>query len=343
MKKSILTAIVFVGMALCARAQEGPGFFIGAGAGMNFGFDGFQFVDRANSHNGAGYAGDFYLGGWLSDYFGLRAGYQGFGISDSFTDFGKYGYHYGHGDVMFRLGQYFVPYVHAGYAHIVNGGFAGGAGLIVPVRMGKRVSLIPDLKVNVFDSKLYGAVAGNVAANLSATIGIAVRLGKVRERPRPGNTVIYDTRIVHDTIVVPEVVTKVIRDTVYVTSEQVEDRHRESFGSLSSEGGIVLFDTNKYDLRPESISELDRLIGWLIQHPEARVFIEGHTDSTSTPVYNQELSENRAWTVYEYMLRNGVSPAKVKWEGFGPTRPVADNDTPEGRQLNRRVEIKVEQ
>jgi outer membrane protein OmpA-like peptidoglycan-associated protein len=69
--------------------------------------------------------------------------------------------------------------------------------------------------------------------------------------------------------------------------------------------------------------------------------INGHTDSRGTDAYNQELSERRARAVVDYLVQNGIDPGRATSRGFGSTRPVADNQTEAGRQLNRRVEFVV--
>ena len=72
---------------------------------------------------------------------------------------------------------------------------------------------------------------------------------------------------------------------------------------------------------------------------ELRVEVRGHTDSTGDRDYNQKLSERRADAVVEYMIKNGISPERVRSVGFGQTRPVASNETREGRRKNRRTEF----
>jgi outer membrane protein OmpA-like peptidoglycan-associated protein len=103
----------------------------------------------------------------------------------------------------------------------------------------------------------------------------------------------------------------------------------------------TLFDTGKYDLRPEAREKLARLSGILATHPELQLDVEGHTDNTGGTQINQTLSEQRAQAVAKYLVAQGVSERTVKSEGLADTHPVADNSTAEGRQKNRRVEIIV--
>jgi outer membrane protein OmpA-like peptidoglycan-associated protein len=103
----------------------------------------------------------------------------------------------------------------------------------------------------------------------------------------------------------------------------------------------VLFDTGKYDLRPETREKLARLSGIVLGYPSLLLEVEGHTDSTGSDELNQRLSEQRAETVRSYLTTQGLSDGSVTAKGLGKGMPVADNDTASGRQQNRRVEIVV--
>jgi outer membrane protein OmpA-like peptidoglycan-associated protein len=103
----------------------------------------------------------------------------------------------------------------------------------------------------------------------------------------------------------------------------------------------VLFDTGKYTLKPGARERLARVAGILQAYPGLRVQIEGHTDSTGTPEFNQRLSEQRAQAVQQFLDTQGVNRDIVTAQGFGQTAPVASNSTAEGRQLNRRVDLIV--
>jgi len=102
----------------------------------------------------------------------------------------------------------------------------------------------------------------------------------------------------------------------------------------------IFFDFDKYDLRPESSQELDRWVKFLLENRELQMEIDGHTDSIGTDAYNKKLSARRAEAVVNYLIEKGIATARITSVGFGESRPVATNDTPAGRQLNRRVEIK---
>lgn len=103
----------------------------------------------------------------------------------------------------------------------------------------------------------------------------------------------------------------------------------------------VLFDTSKADLRPTARERLAKVAGILLSYPDIHVEIDGFTDSTGTLEFNQRLSEERADAVRSYLQSQGVNAASMTTQGFGPSQPIASNDTPSGRQQNRRVELVV--
>lgn len=103
--------------------------------------------------------------------------------------------------------------------------------------------------------------------------------------------------------------------------------------------GNVLFDTNRDTLKPGAEEIIGRLAQFMQNHPDTRVRIEGHTDSTGSESYNQALSERRAQAVAQALESRGVPAARLQAVGRGQSDPVAGNDTSAGRQQNRRVEI----
>ncbi len=103
----------------------------------------------------------------------------------------------------------------------------------------------------------------------------------------------------------------------------------------------IFFDFNKATLRTESMAELDRLQKLLLDIPTLKIEISGHTDNVGSATYNQQLSENRAKAVVNYLKKKGMAADRLQYKGYGFTQPIATNDTPEGRQMNRRTELKV--
>src|SRR6202790_4938203 len=103
----------------------------------------------------------------------------------------------------------------------------------------------------------------------------------------------------------------------------------------------VLFDSGKSTLRPVAREKLAKISGIVLAYPDLRLAIEGNTDSVGSDVMNQQLSEQRAGSVREYLAKENIPSASMTSQGFGKTQPVASNDTAEGRQQNRRVELVV--
>jgi len=100
-------------------------------------------------------------------------------------------------------------------------------------------------------------------------------------------------------------------------------------------------DSDSTLIKPAARDALDRVAQSMVQYPDSLIDVYGHTDSTGSDAYNQTLSENRARAVADYLTSRGVSAQRVRSQGFGETRPVASNNTEEGRSANRRVEIKI--
>jgi len=103
----------------------------------------------------------------------------------------------------------------------------------------------------------------------------------------------------------------------------------------------VLFDTAEYTLRSGAREKLARISGILAMQSDLKVEVEGHTDSVGGEAYNQKLSEQRAHVVRDYLIEQGIEPEAITARGFGKSRPKASNETPSGRQENRRVELVV--
>lgn len=101
----------------------------------------------------------------------------------------------------------------------------------------------------------------------------------------------------------------------------------------------VLFATGKYDLQPNAREALAKFSGIVLAHPGLKLQVEGYTDSTGSDTFNQTLSENRANAVRAYLVGQGLDPTTISAVGYGKSNPVASNDTAQGRQQNRRVEI----
>lgn len=103
----------------------------------------------------------------------------------------------------------------------------------------------------------------------------------------------------------------------------------------------VLFEVDKSLLKSESYVELDQLVDYLNRNATLHIEIGGHTDNTGTEQRNKTLSEERAQSVYKYLISKDINADRLTFKGYGSSQPVATNDTPDGRALNRRTEIKI--
>ena len=105
--------------------------------------------------------------------------------------------------------------------------------------------------------------------------------------------------------------------------------------------GVILFERAKAGLQSASYPTLDKLAAVANRCPKARIEIGGHTDARGSAVLNQKLSEERAQSVADYLSKKGVDENRLFPVGYGPSRPVAPNDTDEDRAKNRRIEFNV--
>jgi len=104
----------------------------------------------------------------------------------------------------------------------------------------------------------------------------------------------------------------------------------------------IFFDVNKWEIKPESKAELDKLIQFLTKNIDLRIELRGHTDNSGDKKFNMTLSSNRAKAVYDYLITQGkIWPERLTYKGYGETMPKVPNDTPENKAKNRRTEFKV--
>jgi outer membrane protein OmpA-like peptidoglycan-associated protein len=103
----------------------------------------------------------------------------------------------------------------------------------------------------------------------------------------------------------------------------------------------IFFETDRFDLKPESFTELKKLTNFMVQNPKLKIEISGHTDDVGSEAHNLELSGNRALSVYNYLINNGIDKNRLSYKGYGKSKPIDTNLTPEGRANNRRTEFSV--
>lgn len=126
----------------------------------------------------------------------------------------------------------------------------------------------------------------------------------------------------------------------------IEEVHETPDDDRPAKGDIVelrgvYFDTDKSDILPQSYNTLHDLIALLESEPNMKIQLRGHTDNQGTVEHNRKLSDERAKAVALYLTARGIDSKRLSWRGFGKSQPVDSNDTPEGRQRNRRVEFLV--
>ena len=131
----------------------------------------------------------------------------------------------------------------------------------------------------------------------------------------------------------------VILELAPMTQEVTADA---MYSGLSKDGFIALyinFDTGKSDIKPESVAIIGQIAALLKAHPELKVSVEGHTDNVGTPQNNKTLSTQRAKSVMNAVVQNGIAATRLTALGWGQEKPIADNRSEEGKAKNRRVEI----
>lgn len=151
-----------------------------------------------------------------------------------------------------------------------------------------------------------------------------------------------------------EIVTQTLADeaaTAQLQAQQLEEETlalEQELAALKAEKtergyvltlGDVLFEVDRSSLKPGAQRNLYQLVTFLKEHPEQKISIEGHTDSTASDSYNLKLSERRARAVAVFLVQNAIGPERIVTRGYGEAYPKASNDTVAGRQENRRVEI----
>lgn len=192
--------------------------------------------------------------------------------------------------------------------------------------------------------------AARFVNSIHAGLKMKLAFGKVKKAavpvpvvlpPKPDTVVktVVQTVVVRDTVTqqVEVEVEKIVRDTVVIIKE-VPQEIKDVMVELSN----TLFAFDKFNLTDKAREGLNKVAKWLNDNPDVNVEISGHTDGIGSDAYNQTLSENRAKSVYEYFIHEGgVSSKRLSYKGYGKSRPIATNDTAEGRQQNRRVELNI--
>ncbi len=131
------------------------------------------------------------------------------------------------------------------------------------------------------------------------------------------------------------------RDGLQHVQRDFEDAAMTDRGIMVTFDSDVLFPLNSSYLTDQAKGEIDKLVNLMADYPDASLIVDGHTDATGTEEYNQWLSEKRAESVKKYLADHGIGAHRITTNGYGQSKPVAANNTKEGRQQNRRVEVTI--
>ncbi len=176
---------------------------------------------------------------------------------------------------------------------------------------------VSGLSVNGRDVTLEGIVESDE---------IRKKAERIAEKVYGVNAVINNLKIVHTSPETPKV----------ETVKKLE----KSLAGFSAEN--IEFETGSSVIRKKSYPVLDKLVALLKEYPEVKIEIAGHTDSKGNPKFNLDLSRRRAEAVKKYLAEHGITADRLIAKGYGSSKPIADNNTPEGRKKNRRVEFNIQ-
>ncbi len=199
--------------------------------------------------------------------------------------------------------------------------------------------------MSVLKGRIYDAVTGE---NLVAEIMLNEYGGQpviMYYKPGTYDCVVFNGAIHTMVVNLDGYMTYTAQIHIPDTQEKLEITHDIALVRAEKGAKIVLnnifFDFNKSTLRPASFKSLNTLLSTMKRYPSMAIEISGHTDNIGTMDYNQRLSESRSLVVKDFLVRNGIAAKRIASYGRSFRQPIASNDTSEGRQLNRRTEIKI--
>ena len=132
-------------------------------------------------------------------------------------------------------------------------------------------------------------------------------------------------------------------DGIYIKNIRIAKGGVKYYDRVMTDGKIIVngikFDVNKATLKPESMGPINRIYKLMKKQPDLKFSVEGHTDSDGDEAFNMELSKRRAKTVMDKLISMGIDPSRLKYTGWGESKPIDNNATPEGKANNRRVEF----
>ena len=169
--------------------------------------------------------------------------------------------------------------------------------------------------------------------------GLSDAAGKIKQILPPGDSYHVSVKSISDTTKYTIITVPSLEEDEYFTEPFWVNVKFDPPRSYRLDN--VHFDFDKATLRPDSYIQLKDLLEYLQRHDEIKIEIAGHTDNVGTDAHNLKLSQERANTIRNYLISKGIKAIRLTAKGYGATEPVADNSTDEGRQLNRRTEVRV--
>jgi OOP family OmpA-OmpF porin len=242
----------------------------------------------------------------------------------------------------------------------VNFGLYGGAGLNVPIHYKNREVLRVGVELGYHfglsdtyskKEKDVEAIALNLPSyeidgtrkhrGFQASVAVSVPLNIFKRKKKPAPVEIVPEP--QPVVVVPVEAPKVEEKPCY-TLDEMKDlirQKKEIAGKKICAIEQITFEFNKSTLKPASLAYLNEIVLLMRENTKMKVTVNGHTDNVGSPEYNLNLSKARAMAVYNYLTKSGIESSRLSYEYFGMTKPIASNDTEEGRIINRRVEFEI--
>lgn len=325
MKKSSITASLLVAImgAASAQASEFEGAYIGGKIGINS--TDMTSVDRKSVVTGGGELGynwdvNSLLLGVSGFYdFNAKKNHVGTGVAPATVNYGSQVFG---ADLKLGLPSgMWMPYAKVGYARVDGRGDAYASVISdndVHFGAGVEYKFMPHLSVAGEWTRNVGKNGATELQNNNFTLGLNYYFGSppapapvaMREEPKPAP------------VAAPKEVVKTIFTDKPVTIEGAN------------------FDTGSAVLKPSAHAKLNEVVDFAVKYPDADLAITGYTDSRGSDAMNQALSEKRAEAVKAYLIENGVASDRITTRGEGEANPIGDNETAQGRAMNRRVEIR---
>jgi OOP family OmpA-OmpF porin len=200
-----------------------------------------------------------------------------------------------------------------------------------------------DGEAEALNQRYYEIQGTRKHTGFQAQVSIAVPLSLFKQKKKSPPPVVFVPEPVIEPVIPQEIIPEVVEKACY-TLDEIKDLIREKkeiTGKKICAINQISFEFGKSDLTRASQTYLNEIVGLMRENSVLKITVNGHTDNTGTPDYNLNLSRTRAKAVYDYLVKNGISSSRLNYQYYGLTKPIADNDTEEGRAINRRVEFEI--